>query len=366
MSQNASPLRVVVMAGGTGGHVFPALAVAENLISRGIDVEWIGGARGLETEVVPAAGIKLHSLGTEGVRGKGVFSLLKAPFLISKAIMQARELLQQRCVNAVLGMGGFAAGPGGVAARLSKIPLLIHEQNAVAGTTNKLLRRVADVVMEAFPGALANAQHVGNPIRRDICEIPPLQADRHQRLNLLVLGGSLGALSLNQLIPKAIARLPEKARPLITHQCGKRHFEVTREAYQQHAVEANVAPFIGDMAAAYEQADIVIARSGALTVSELTACGRPSLLVPYPYAIDDHQAANARWLSDNDAATLYRENDVDAEKVAEWVWSMSQNRPRLQAQADNARKIAMVGAVDLVADQCEALAQQHKARGGHE
>ena len=345
--------KIIVMAGGTGGHVFPALSVAAELQHRGATVEWLGTARGIEAELVPAANIPLHCLSIEGVRGKGLLTLVKAPFLLLGAVWQASQVIRRSGADVVLGLGGFASGPGGIAARLLGKPLIIHEQNAVAGTTNRWLSKVANVVLEAFPGSLPEAVHVGNPVRAEIAAVAELDCCSDRPLHLLVLGGSLGALALNQTLPVALAQLPEDERPLVRHQTGKRHIAATGEAYQQAGVTAQVEAFIEDMAAAYEWADVVICRSGALTVSELTLAGRGALLVPFPFAIDDHQTRNAEWLVHNNAGVLMPQSAMNKEKLAEFIVSVSKDRQQLQTMGRNAKALAMPNAASDVADYCQ-------------
>ncbi len=349
----AKAMKVVIMAGGTGGHVFPALAVAEELRARGAEISWLGTARGIEAELVPAAGIALHCLAIEGVRGKGLVALIKAPWLLLTAVWQARTILKQEQADVVLGLGGFASGPGGVAAWLSNTPLLIHEQNAVAGTTNRWLSKIADLVMEAFPGSLPNAKHVGNPVRKTIGKTAAVAPELGAPLKLLVLGGSLGALALNELLPKGLSLLSSERRPQVKHQTGKRHLEVTQSAYAEQKVEAQVVDFIGDMAAAYDWADVIICRAGALTVSELTLAGRAAMLVPFPYAIDDHQTKNASWLVDNEAGVMHQQADLTPEMIADYLQKFDDNRELLLTMSSNARALAMPDAAKHVADYCE-------------
>lgn len=350
------PLSVVVMAGGTGGHVFPALSVAKALQKQGASIDWLGTARGIESDLVPKAGITLHNLTIEGVRGKGVFSKLKAPFLLLKAITQALMVLRRLRPQVVLGLGGFASGPGGVAAWLLGIPLVIHEQNAVAGTTNRLLARFARRRLEAFPNSLPDAVHVGNPVRTEIGEQSApearLQTESDQPLKVLVLGGSLGALALNETVPQALALISEVSRPRVMHQTGKRNLESTQVCYQDLGVNAEVVSFIESMGDAYGWADVVICRAGALTVSELTAAGCASMLVPYPYAIDDHQTKNARWLVDNQAAVLQPQSSMTAESVAKFIMTMTNDRIELIKMAKNAKALALPEAANTVMNVC--------------
>jgi len=357
MSQN---LNVVVMAGGTGGHVFPALSVAHALLAQGATIDWLGTARGIESELVPKAGINLHCLTIEGVRGKGLFSKLKAPLLLLRAIVQALIVLRKLRPQVVLGLGGFASGPGGIAAWLLGIPLVIHEQNAVAGTTNKLLARFATKCLVAFPDSLPDALHVGNPVRPEIGELMApemrLQVDRHQPLKLLVLGGSLGALALNETLPKALALMPESLRPVVRHQTGKNNLLSTQELYQTAGVKAEVLSFIESMGEAYGWADVVICRAGALTVSELTAAGCAALLVPYPYAIDDHQTKNALWLVNNQAGVLQPQSSMSAKSVADFLNKMTDERTELIEMAKNAKTLALPQAANTVMNVCIEVA----------
>lgn len=350
--------KVIVMAGGTGGHVFPALAVADELRQRGIAVSWLGTRRGIESELVPANDFPIHYIQVEGLRGTGVKRLLKAPFTIVRAIWQALKVIRAEQPDVVLGLGGFASGPGGVAARLLGKPLVIHEQNAVAGTTNKLLAKIATKVMEAFPGVLPRGEWCGNPVRQEIALLPePSQhiAAAARPLHLLVLGGSLGAQAINQQVPEALALLSEGQRPQVRHQCGRKHEQTTQSAYQQAAVEASIEPFVDDMAAAYGWADMVICRSGALTVAELAAAGVGAILVPYPHAIDDHQTANGQWLVEAGAAELLAQSDMTAEHLAEMLQRWLSDKSRLLSMAANARKLAKTDAAVVVADACEEV-----------
>lgn len=348
-------MNVVVMAGGTGGHVFPALSVAEKLVAGGAKVSWLGTRRGIEAELVPKAGLQLHCLSIEGVRGRGIITLLKAPFLLLAAVMQARKVLKTEGASVVLGLGGFASGPGGVAAKTLGIPVVIHEQNAVAGTTNRWLAKVASVCLEAFPGSLPNAVHVGNPVRETIAVAAQGNSEElTRRAHVLVLGGSLGALALNEVMPEALALIDEAQRPDVIHQCGKRHVEVASAAYKAAGVNAQVTAFIDDMAEAYRWADVVICRAGALTVSELTMAGRPALLVPYPYAIDDHQAKNAEWLVNNDAAVMVRQDALSPQRIKEFIERAHQEDVKKMGR--NARALAMPDAASKVADHCREAA----------
>ncbi|MCV6588446.1 MAG: undecaprenyldiphospho-muramoylpentapeptide beta-N-acetylglucosaminyltransferase [Marinobacterium sp.] len=354
---------VLIMAGGTGGHVFPALATAQLLQQQGVNVEWLGTATRIEARVVPDAGIKLHCIDVEGLRGKGRLSLLGAPFRLLKALRQAVTVLNRVQPDAVLGMGGFASGPGGLAAWLQRRPLVIQEQNAFAGMTNRVLSRLAMTVAEAFGGAFRRSldtQVTGNPVRGPILELPEPQqrmAGRAGPIRLLVVGGSLGARAINERLPEALAHLPVEQRPEVWHQTGAQHLEVTRELYDQHQVTARVEPFIERMDNAYGWADLVICRAGALTVSELAIAGVASILVPYPFAVDDHQTANAGYLTATGAAVCVQQNVLTVEKLVELLCQYNQ-REQLLDMAVKARKLARPDAGDTVA----ALVQEAMQR----
>jgi UDP-N-acetylglucosamine--N-acetylmuramyl-(pentapeptide) pyrophosphoryl-undecaprenol N-acetylglucosamine transferase len=355
---------VLIMAGGTGGHVFPALAVAQEFIRRGASVHWLGTEKGIESRLVPEAKIPLHFLTVEGVRGKGFLGLLKAPALIARAIMQARAVIKKIKPVLVLGFGGFASGPGGMAATLLKVPLVIHEQNAVAGTTNRLLRKRANKVLSAFSGAFAKGGFnkelvVGNPVRESIQQLSNIESRfagrSSEKIHLLILGGSLGAKAINELLPLALAKLNHDERPIVWHQTGKNHQEMTREIYAQHQVEGKVDAFIEDMAAAYAWADLVICRAGALTVSELMVAGVASIMIPLPTAIDDHQTANAKHLVDQGAGLSLIQKDLTAEKLADLIKEYSTDRNQLMWMAKKAQQIAVPDSAKRVVNICEKL-----------
>ncbi len=349
---------VLVMAGGTGGHVFPALAVAHELRRRGIGVTWLGTRRGIEAELVPANDFAIEYIEVSGLRGKGLAAKLTAPVQLVRALGQALAVVRRYRPDAVLGLGGFASGPGGVAARLLGRPLVIHEQNAIAGTTNRILARIANRVMVAFPGALANGDYCGNPVRVEIAALPaPAErgVGQHRPPRLLVLGGSLGALAINRMVPEALALMPVEARPEVRHQCGRRHTEVTGDAYRKAGVSADIQPFIADMAEAYGWADLVLCRSGALTVSELACAGVGSLLVPFPHAIDDHQTRNAEWLVLSDAAQLVQERDLNSKLLCERLSLLLADGEKLHAMASAARAQGRADAAVAVANVCEEV-----------
>ncbi|NEV61984.1 undecaprenyldiphospho-muramoylpentapeptide beta-N-acetylglucosaminyltransferase [Thiorhodococcus minor] len=354
--------RLAVMAGGTGGHVFPALAVAERLRRQGADVFWIGTHAGMESRLVPEHGFDMEWVSIEGVRGKGLAQVLKAPAKLLAALSQARGIFRRRRPDLVLGMGGFVSGPGGLAARTLGLPLVIHEQNFVPGMTNQWLARMATRVFEAFPGSFPASRHAvltGNPVREAIAELPaPAErfAGRAGPARLLVLGGSLGARVLNETVPLAIAALPAQARPQIRHQAGERTLEVARAAYAASGVDAEVTPFIRDMAEAYAWADLVLCRAGALTVSELAAAGVGSVLVPYPFAVDDHQVGNARYLADVGAAHLVVQHELTAAGLTALLAELLGDRTRLRTMAEAARSRAQPEATARITAACLELA----------
>ena len=338
--------RVLIMAGGTGGHVFPALAVAEALRARDIDVVWMGTRLGLEARVVPEAGIPMEWIKVAGLRGKGFKTRLAAPLNVALAISQALRVMLRVRPAVVLGMGGYAAGPGGVAAWLTRRPLVIHEQNAVAGATNRILAQLARRVLVAFPGAFPDGVAttvVGNPVRTAIANLPPPSEELAQhsgRARLLVVGGSQGALALNEAVPEALARLPEPLRPEVRHQAGHTTLDNARAAYRRVGVKADIFEFIDDMAEAYGWADLAICRAGALTVSELAAAGLPSVLVPLPTAVDNHQTLNGGYLVAAGGAVLVPERQLAPERLARVLAGLLGDRSRLLDMARRARDAA--------------------------
>jgi UDP-N-acetylglucosamine--N-acetylmuramyl-(pentapeptide) pyrophosphoryl-undecaprenol N-acetylglucosamine transferase len=348
---------VVVMAGGTGGHVFPALAVAQYLQAQGVNIHWLGTKNGIEADIVPQNGFAISYLEVQGVRGQGLARLLLAPFKIILAILAAMRVLRAVKADCVIGLGGYVTGPGGVAARLLGKPLIIHEQNAVAGFTNKQLAHIATQVLQAFPAAFAASPKVtttGNPVRPVIANLPAPEQRyqaRQEALQVLILGGSQGAVALNERVPEALALVAQQQPLVIRHQTGKKQVELTAQRYQQLGLNAEVQPFISDMAEAYGWADVVICRSGALTVSELAAAGVASVLIPYPHAVDDHQTANGRYLSDAGAAILCPQAQMSAETLAETLKPLL-SRPKLLQMATIARKLAQPQATATVAQFC--------------
>lgn len=351
---------VLVMAGGTGGHVFPGLAVAAALRQRDIPVVWLGSEGGMEQTLVPTYDIPFEAISVSGVRGKGWKTKLRLPLDLGRAFWQARKVLKRVRPRSVLSLGGYAAGPGGLAAFWLRRPLLVHEQNSIPGLTNRVLARLAQRVLTGFPGVFAGrGRWVGNPVRAEIAALPPPElrfADRTGPLRVLVIGGSQGAAALNRLLPQALAQMPAAERPEIWHQCGKRMIDDARLGYRRAGIEGRVVAFIDDMAQAYGWADLVICRAGALTLAELTAAGVGALLVPYPHAVDDHQTANARWLSQVGAAELIPEASLTAELLVTRLGELSADRAQLLRMAQAARGQARVDAADAVAQVCLEIA----------
>ena len=347
---------IMIMAGGTGGHVFPALAVAEYLTGRGWRVVWLGAKTGMEANLVPKHGYAMAWVRFSGLRGKGWLRALALPLNLLVAFWQsARAIIAER-PDVVLGMGGYISFPGGMMASLLKRPLAIHEQNSVAGLANKVLARLADRVLQAFPHALPGAEVCGNPVRREIVALAPPRvrcAARSGRLKLLVLGGSLGAKALNETVPQALALLSDLGRPEVTHQTGAQHLEVVRAGYAAAGVRAETLAFIDDMAARYGAADVVICRAGALTIAELACAGVASILVPFPFAVDDHQTSNANFLSAQGAAILLPQAELSAERLADLVRRLT--RERLLEMAEKARALGKPDATEAVARACMEL-----------
>lgn len=350
--------RFLIMAGGTGGHVFPALATARLLQARGHEVHWLGSSGGMEARLIGETDIALSLITISGLRGKGGLTLLAAPFRLVRGLAQALAVVRSVKPDCVIGMGGFVTGPGGVAAWLTRTPLLVHEQNAIAGMTNRILAGFAKTVMEAFPGSFGAkvvTRCTGNPVRDDMAHMPPpdeRMAGRHGALRILVVGGSLGAQAINGCVPEALAKMPGDERPMVRHQCGERHLDVTNEAYKTAEVEASVEPFISDMAAAYSWADIVICRAGALTIAELCAAGLGAILVPFPHAVDDHQTRNAEQMVQVKAAMLIPQNKLTADILAETLTDLLADRGRIQEMARAARSLARPDATERVVNYC--------------
>jgi len=352
--------RILIMAGGTGGHVFPALAVADELRSCGHDVFWMGTEKGIEAKLVPTAGYPITYISVQGLRGNGLLGWLLAPFKLVKAVSEAISAIKQIKPNVVLGLGGFASGPGGVAAKMMAKPLVIHEQNAIPGLTNSLLSMVAQRVLQGFPNSFSEsrqAEWVGNPVRASIETLTEPQSRMNGRkgpVQVLVLGGSLGAKSLNTILPKAFALV--NAEIVIKHQCGVRHLEDCQKAYFKSEISVEVTPFIDDMAEAYAWADLVICRAGALTIAEVSAAGVASLLVPYPYAVDDHQTHNAAELVNVAAAKLMQESDITVESLATEINILVSDRNVLLEMANRALGQAKTETAQQIANICLEVA----------
>jgi UDP-N-acetylglucosamine--N-acetylmuramyl-(pentapeptide) pyrophosphoryl-undecaprenol N-acetylglucosamine transferase len=355
---------ILIMAGGTGGHVFPALALARLLREQSTDVIWLGTERGLESRIIPAEGIPIEKLSIGGLRGKGALAWLAAPFRLSRALVQALAVMRRHQPSVVVGLGGFVTGPGGVAAWLTRCPLVIHEQNAIAGFTNRCLAHLARQVLEAFPGSFGHEVHaraIGNPVRRDISAVPPPAerfAGRTGPIRILVIGGSQGAARLNAVVPFALKRLAGSLAFDVRHQAGERWLEAGRASYAQAGVRADVRPFIEDMSEAYAWADLVICRAGALTISELAAAGVAAVLVPFPNAVDDHQAYNAQYLVREGAAVLISDRELTAERLATELQRLCAGRGKLLAMAERARLLAKPRAAAELAASCLQLARR--------
>lgn len=350
---------ILIMAGGTGGHIMPGLAVAQVLRERGWRVLWLGNPEKMEGKLVPARGIELVPMQFQGVRGRGAKALLKLPFLLARAGMQAWQRLSQVRPDVVLGMGGYVAFPGGMVASLRGIPVVVHEQNAVAGSANRWLAKRARRVLSGFPNVLPRGEVLGNPVRQDLCALPEPTVRYGARtgpLRVLVVGGSLGAQALNTTLPRALALMDAQSRPKMTHQSGEQHLQALRDGYAQAGVQADCRDFIDDMSVAMADADLLICRAGAMTVAEVAAAGVAALFVPFPHAIDDHQTANARFLSEVHAAWLCPQSELTPEWLANWL--AQRTRPELQSVAERARHHARPQAAVDIADVCEQAARR--------
>lgn len=353
MSRISANAPALIMAGGTGGHIFPGLAVAAALRARGVPVRWLGADGGMETRLVPEHGIGIDTIAIRGLRGNGVARLLAAPFTVLGAVLAARRVLRRLRPRVVISFGGYASGPGGLAARMAGIPLLVHEQNRAPGLTNRVLARFASRVLTGFPQTFngVDEEVVGNPVRDAIVALPPPEqrfAGRDGPLRLLVLGGSQGARALNQALPQALAGLPAGSFE-VRHQCGRALLEEARASYEAAAVPASLEPFIADMAAAYAWADLVVCRAGALTLAELCAAGVGSLLVPFPQAVDDHQTRNAEYLVERGAARLHPQGESLLPQLAASLQALAADPQRRLQMAQAARAIARPDAAERVA-----------------
>jgi len=362
---------VLMMAGGTGGHVVPALTVAREMSSRGYQILWLGTKTGIEARLVPEAGFEIKWLDIGGLRGKGWKTRLLAPIRLIKAVLQARAVIRESRPVLAVGMGGFASGPGGLAAWLMQVPLVIHEQNAVAGLTNRVLARVATRVLSAYAGVFKQRHEVvGNPVRAEITALaPPAErfAGREGPLRVLVLGGSLGAVALNEIVPAALSQWSHRQPLAVRHQCGPRNLAQAEQSYRQHPLKngsvVEVLPYIDDMADAYGWADLVIARAGALTLAELAAAGLGSVLVPYPHAVDDHQTVNGAALVEAGAAIMIQQRDLSAQGLAQMLSNRLSDRQTLLSMAEAARQVAHPDALDKLVSHCESVIRRATRKG---
>lgn len=365
---------ILIMAGGTGGHVFPGLAVAGHMQAAGWRVVWLGTEGGMETMLVPKSkrvqGIEMETIRFSGLRGKNVAAWVTLPLRLLRAFWQSAQVIRRVSPDVVLGMGGYPAFPGGVMASLLNKPLLIHEQNSIPGLTNKVLAKLADKVLLGFPGAIhkGNGEKVaytGNPVRNEIgqlAEPAKRYAGRSGQLKLLVIGGSLGAQALNNVVPQALKLIPENVRPLVTHQAGAKHLDTLKNNYAEAGVAGDLVAFIEDMAVRYADCDLVICRAGALTIAELAAAGVASILVPFPHAVDDHQTSNAKFLSDSNAAVLLPQTELTPQVLAQRL--MEFTREKLLEMAANAHALAKPDATRLVAEACmERVGARHASPG---
>ena len=348
---------LLVMAGGTGGHVFPGLAVADLLHARGWKIVWMGNRDSFEARTVPPRGYEMAWVKFGALRGKGLLRKLLLPFSLLSAFLQARREIRRIGPDVVLGMGGYVSFPGGMMAALAGRPLVIHEQNSIAGLANRVLAKVARRIVCGFPEALSQGVWVGNPVRADIAKLaPPAErfAERNGQIRLLVLGGSLGAAAINEIVPQGLSLIPEEERPFVVHQAGTKHLAQLQANYAAAGVRAECVDFIEDMAGAYAWADLVLCRAGALTVAELAAAGVASILVPFPHAVDDHQTANARFLTAAGGAILLPQNEMTPESVG---LIRNYTRGQLLQMAERAHALAKPEAAAAVAQVCEELAQ---------
>ena len=359
MSQTAQARTLLVMAGGTGGHIMPGLAVADHVRACGWNVVWMGNPDGMEAKLVPARGYPLAPVRFGALRGKGLLRKLLLPLALLSGFAQALRQIRRLRPQVVIGLGGYVSFPGGMMAVLLGRPLVVHEQNSVAGLANRVLAKVADRVFCGFPNAIAGGDWSGNPVRAEIAALPAPAvrfAGRSGPLRLLVVGGSLGAAALNEALPKALAILAPEERPKVRHQAGEKHLDALRGNYSAAGVAADCAAFIDDMAAAYAEADLVVCRAGALTVAELAAAGVASVLVPFPFAVDDHQTGNARFLADADAAVLLPQDELTPARLAALLAELP--RPRLLDMASRARALAKPEATQTVARACMELGER--------
>lgn len=347
--------RYLIMAGGTGGHIFPALAVAKTLAEKDGEIHWLGTANGMEYDIVLSEKIILHIIDIKGFRGKRLLAKCLMPFILLSAIWQAIKVIKKVKPQVIVGFGGYVSAPGGIAARLLGKKLIIHEQNSVAGSTNRLLSKIASRVLEAFPESLSGATWVGNPVRNNIHALFAAQktVKINEKKNILVMGGSLGAEAMNVILPDAIKLLAENIQPNIWHQTGKNKLDPVVNFYQELGIAAKLVEFIGNVEAAYEWADIIICRAGALTISEVSIVGLPAIFVPYPYAIDDHQRTNAKWLVDQDAAFMINQSELTAESLKAVLEKMLTDDALLESMSKKLKEVAVPDATEKVAAICE-------------
>jgi UDP-N-acetylglucosamine--N-acetylmuramyl-(pentapeptide) pyrophosphoryl-undecaprenol N-acetylglucosamine transferase len=347
--------RLLIMAGGTGGHVMPALAVASKLMKKDIEIHWLGTSTGIEAKLVPQAGIPLHEISIKGLRGKGLFGWLLAPFRILKAFFQSFNIMRKLKPDTVVSMGGYVAGPGGIAAWVLRVPLIVHEQNSISGLTNRLLAPFAQKILVAFPKTFKHSKVLltGNPVRESIVAVGQNKTiEAVGPLKILIIGGSLGAKVLNETVPKALNQLEADVNIEVWHQTGQAGLVSSQRAYAKLKSLNRVEAFIDDMAQAYQWADLVVARAGALTIAELAAAGVPSILVPFPYAVDDHQSSNARYLADAGAAILLPQKEISATKLALLINGLARQRDSLRLMAQKSHALAKPQATEQVAELC--------------
>jgi UDP-N-acetylglucosamine--N-acetylmuramyl-(pentapeptide) pyrophosphoryl-undecaprenol N-acetylglucosamine transferase len=347
---------ILIMAGGTGGHIFPGLAVAEQMRAAGWEVVWMGARGGMEERLVPKHGYRAAWIRAKAARGKGIVQKLLLPANLLVSFWESARHIRKLRPDVVLGLGGYVAFPGGMMASLWNRPLALHEQNAIPGLANKVLARISDKVMAGFPQALKGAEWTGNPVRADIAAIPSPEgrfAGRQGPLKILVVGGSLGAQALNEAMPKALALLDN--RPTVVHQSGEKHLDALKKHYKEAGVQGELVAFIDDMARRYAEADLVICRAGAVTIAELSAGGMASLLVPFPHAVDDHQTANARFLAERGAALLLQQRELSPQTLAQMIQGL--DRTRLLDMARKARALGKPDAARIVAERCMSIAR---------
>lgn len=352
--------KVLIVSGGTGGHIFPALAVARAMEEKNYDVQWLGSQGGMEERLVKQQGFRLHLIAVQGFRGKNALAKLTAVWQLMISIFKSYKLIKTINPDFVIGFGGYVSAPGGIAARLLFIPFVLHEQNAVAGTTNRLLAKFANLRLTAFPDVLSDAKTVGNPLRKEICAIYMERRDpeNQQVLNILVLGGSLGARKINQVVPSVLCNINKTKAIQVWHQCGKGKATEVKTAYQKFGSQVRCDDFIENISEAYQWADIVICRAGALTVSEIAVAGLVAIFIPFPYAIDNHQVKNAAWLEDNQAAKMIEEKELTEQHLEFTVLDLIQNPEKRMYIKEQLRRLAVHDATDRIVSLCESYCQK--------